>query len=116
LKESSKLSNSSLHHSPQIISQQNSILNKTNHQNSNSTDLNVHLNDSIIKECNTLIENFNNPYLKALFNYILNGDDSIEKILVCIIFRAKKNYPFLGIIKLFYFSVIELFHFRIELL
>jgi len=81
LKESSKLSNSSLHHSPQI--QQNSILNKTNHQTSNSTDLNVHLNDSIIKECNTLIENFNNPYLKALFNYILNGDDSIEKILVC---------------------------------
>ena len=81
LKEnSSKTStNSSSLLTSQLVTQTSLVLNKTN---PNTTDLNIHLNDSVIKECNYLIENFNNPYLKALFNFILNGDDSIEKILV----------------------------------
>lgn len=59
--------------------------NKSSHsstiQANNSTDT-VLLSDAMIKECNNLIDNFNNPYLKALFNYILNREDSVAKILV----------------------------------
>lgn len=39
-------------------------------------------NDLIFKECNKLIENFNNPYLKAMFNYMINKEEAIMKILV----------------------------------
>ena len=81
-------------HSSQLVTQTSLVLNKTS---PNTTDLYIHLNDSVIKECNNLIENFNNPYLKALFNFILNGDDSIEKILVWkfffyLLFIIKSNY------------------------
>lgn len=67
--------------------QQNIYLspNKTGFHNPsqiNSSNDTIILSDAMVKECNNLIENFNNPYLKALFNFILNREDSIDKILV----------------------------------
>lgn len=66
--------------------QQNIYLspNKTGFHNPsqiNSSNDTIILSDAMVKECNNLIENFNNPYLKALFNFILNREDSIDKIL-----------------------------------
>lgn len=39
------------------------------------------VNDSILQECNKLIEHFNNAYLKALFDYLVNKDRAIMKTL-----------------------------------
>lgn len=38
--------------------------------------------DILIDECSKIIENFSNPYLKALFNYVLNKKEALFKILV----------------------------------
>lgn len=38
--------------------------------------------ESILKECNELTENFDSPYLRALFNYLINKEDALAKILV----------------------------------
>lgn len=45
------------------------------------------VNESVLEECNRIIEHFGNPYLKALFNFILNKDEAISKILVIILIR-----------------------------
>jgi len=34
-----------------------------------------------MEECNRIIENFNSPYLKALFNYMLNKEEAFLNIL-----------------------------------
>ncbi len=36
----------------------------------------------MLDTCNKLIDKFENPYLKAVFNYIINKDEAITKILV----------------------------------
>lgn len=38
--------------------------------------------EPILKQCNELIDNFNSPYLRALFNFLINREDAIIKILV----------------------------------
>ncbi len=37
--------------------------------------------ETIMEECNRIIENFNSPYLKALFNYMLNKEEAFLNIL-----------------------------------
>jgi hypothetical protein len=44
--------------------------------------------DFMLDTCSKLIEKFENPYLKAVFNYIINKDDAISKILVNIQIKA----------------------------
>ena len=51
--------------------------NDKNTTNSSTNEDGFHLN-----EYSKLIEYFSNPYLKALFNYIMNKEDAIMKILV----------------------------------
>lgn len=68
----------SYHTSP--IQTQNSFM--LNSKQANTSTDTAMLSGSLIKECNTLITNFKNPYLKALFNFILNKEDAIKNILV----------------------------------
>ena len=58
--------------------------------------------DSLIEECNRLIEHFKNPYLKALFNYILNKDDAISMILVSFFSKQIKSQVFYWINVIFF--------------
>jgi hypothetical protein len=38
--------------------------------------------DFMYDTCHKLIEQFDNPYLKAIFNYIITKEDAVSKILV----------------------------------
>jgi hypothetical protein len=98
LAKSTSLSNSvSSFKSPSSPLNQSATMNTTNSSSVNrqqslnaSFDLTVKLNtsysnlfsDSVLKECNELIENFNSPYLKALFNFLINKEEALMKILV----------------------------------
>ena len=69
------------------VSSLNSISSPNNkssvfHSVSMSTKTVDSLNETIIEECNKIIENFDNSYLKALFSYVLNKDEALMKILV----------------------------------
>ena len=59
-------------------------INAKSNTNSNNSSSNVEPDSSFIniKEYNKLIESFNDPYLKALFNYLINKEEAIMKILV----------------------------------
>ena len=50
----------------------------------------VNQDESAIKMCNEIIKNFDNPYLKALFTYLLNKEESIMKLLVVIFMLYNK--------------------------
>ena len=59
-------------------------LKNSNDKNTTNSSANIDSNDDALNlnEYSKLIEYFNNPYLKALFNYIMNKEDAIMKILV----------------------------------
>ncbi len=66
-----------------ILSSQNSLSpnTKTTFYSSNSKNANSFTSETIMEECNRIIENFNNPYLKALFNFVLNKEEAFQNIL-----------------------------------
>jgi hypothetical protein len=57
-------------------------LNRKNNTTNSSTNMDLNDDSLNFNQYSKLIEYFNNPYLKALFNYIMNKDDAIMKILV----------------------------------
>jgi hypothetical protein len=50
------------------------------HNRSSSAYLSAH--DSLLDECARIVAHFDSPYLKALFNFMLNSDEAIDTILV----------------------------------